>query len=348
MKKLSLFLTLVVLICQLASCGKSPSDETESSKPSEQPQSTSESTQTEEDNTQTDILYAVFYADEVKEYPIEYTGAQKTAEELAQSLSELTGLDFTITASQTEDGWIVDWAADSTLVAGLDDREQKEEFFFFDYDSQCWFMMDSLWRTLTENLDAENIYYTMDGGQELVLENLSSSINTFPSDVPYMGSGFYAAHDDVRGDEGSTEDGEASYNTYYDESTGLLLTYPDVFSSEGTLDENGKMNFYTLWDTGMLFWIESNESGWTTDAFLETFDARARMELQGNVIIACGEGTDAYGNVVPMAWYCVVDPGFIANVEVHCTDSDEADYWYEEFQNDAFWIENARGIYGEG
>lgn len=135
---------------------------------------------------------------------------------------------------------------------------------------------------------------------------------------------------------------------YYDESTGLLLTYPDVFSSEGTLDENGKMNFYTLWDTGMLFWIESNESGWTTDAFLETFDARARMELQGNVIIACGEGTDAYGNVVPMAWYCVVDPGFIANVEVHCTDSDEADYWYEEFQNDAFWIENARGIYGEG
>ena len=348
MKKLSLFLTLVVLICQLASCGKSPSDETESSKPSEQPQSTSESTQTEEDNTQTDILYAVFYADEVKEYPIEYTGAQKTAEELAQSLSELTGLDFTITASQTEDDWIVDWAADSTLVAGLDDREQKEEFFFFDYDSQCWFMMDSLWRTLTENLDAENIYYTMDGGQELVLENLSSSINTFPSDVPYMGSGFYAAHDDVRGDEGSTEDGEASYNTYYDESTGLLLTYPDVFSSEGTLDENGKMNFYTLWDTGMLFWIESNESGWTTDAFLETFDARARMELQGNVIIACGEGTDAYGNVVPMAWYCVVDPGFIANVEVHCTDSDEADYWYEEFQNDAFWIENARGIYGEG
>ena len=46
------------------------------------------------------------------------------------------------------------------LVAGLDDREQKEEFFFFDYDSQCWFMMDSLWRTLTENLDAEKVQKT--------------------------------------------------------------------------------------------------------------------------------------------------------------------------------------------
>ena len=300
-----------------------------------------------EESIRTDILYAVFGDEDVREYPIEYSGAKKTAEELARELSDLTGMDFTITASKTDDGLIVDWAADSTLIAGRDDREQKEDFRFYDYDSMSWFMMDSLWRTLTANLDAENIFYTMDSGRNLVLEKMSPAI-TIPADTPYMGSTFYLSHDEGRGDAGSTEDGEASYNTYYDESTGLLLTYPDVFSSEGTLDENGKMNFYTLWDTGMLFWIESNESGWTTDAFLETFDARARMELQGNVIIACGEGTDAYGNVVPMAWYCVVDPGFIANVEVHCTDSDEADYWYEEFQNDAFWIENARGIYGEG
>ena len=300
-----------------------------------------------EESIRTDILYAVFGDEDVREYPIEYSGAKKTAEELARELSDLTGMDFTITASKTDDGLIVDWAADSTLIAGRDDREQKEDFRFYDYDSMSWFMMDSLWRTLTANLDAENIFYTMDSGRNLVLEKMSPAI-TIPADTPYMGSTFYLSHDEGRGDVISTEDGEASYNTYYDESTGLLLTYPDVFSSEGTLDENGKMNFYTLWDTGMLFWIESNESGWTTDAFLETFDARASMELQGNVVIACGEGTDAYGNVVPMAWYCVVDPGFIANVEVHCTDSDEADYWYEEFQNDAFWIENARGIYGEG
>ena len=159
-----------------------------------------------EESIRTDILYAVFGDEDVREYPIEYSGAKKTAEELARELSDLTGMDFTITASKTDDGLIVDWAADSTLIAGRDDREQKEDFRFYDYDSMSWFMMDSLWRTLTENLDAENIYYTMDGGQELVLENLSSSINTFPSDVPYMGSGFYAAHDDVRGDEGSTED----------------------------------------------------------------------------------------------------------------------------------------------
>lgn len=300
-----------------------------------------------EESIRTDILYAVFGDEDVREYPIEYSGAKKTAEELARELSDLTGMDFTITASKTDDGLIVDWAADSTLIAGRDDREQKEDFRFYDYDSMSWFMMDSLWRTLTANLDAENIFYTMDSGRNLVLEKMSPAI-TIPADTPYMGSTFYLSHDEGRGDVISTEDGEASYNTYYDEAAGLMLTYPDVFSSKGTLDENGKMNFYTLWDTGMLFWIDSNESGWTSDAFMETFKARASMELQGNVVIACGEGTDAYGNVVPMAWYCVVDPGFIANVEVHCTDSDEADYWYEEFQNDAFWVENARGIYGEG
>ena len=153
-----------------------------------------------EESAQTDILYAVFGADNVKEYPIEYTGAQKTAEELAQELSKLTGLDFNITASKTDDGWVVDWAADSSLIAGLDNREQKEEFFFFDCDSLNWFMMDSLWQTLTTNLNAENIYYTMDGGKELTFEELYP-VNEFPSDIPYMGSEFYFAHSDLRGDD---------------------------------------------------------------------------------------------------------------------------------------------------
>ena len=192
MKKLCVFLTSAMLISMLAACGSAPASEvTDSSKPTESSQSAAESTQTV-------ILYAVFGADNVKEYPIEYTGAKKTAEELAQELSKLTGLDFNITASKADDGWIVDWAADSTLIAGLDDREQKEEFFFFDSDSLNWFMMDSLWQTLTKNLNAENIYYTMDGGKELY------AVNEFPSDIPYMGSEFYFAHYDVRGDEENT------------------------------------------------------------------------------------------------------------------------------------------------
>lgn len=194
MKKLNIILALAVLICMLTACVNTPSSGGQnSSKPTSSSQNTTES-------TQTDILYAVFSADRVKEYPIEYTGTSKTAEELAQELSELTGLDFFITASNTDDGLIVDWAADSTLIAGRDNREQKEEFFFFDEDSLRWFMMDSLWRTLTENLGVENIYFTMNGGQKLVFDELYP-VKEFPSDISYMGSGFYFAHDDVKGDE---------------------------------------------------------------------------------------------------------------------------------------------------
>ena len=181
-----------------------------------------------EESIRTDILYAVFGDEDVREYPIEYSGAKKTAEELARELSALTGMDFTITASKTDDGLIVDWAADSTLVAGLDDREQKEEFFFFDYDSQCWFMMDSLWRTLTENLNAENIYYTMDGGRELFFEELYS-VNVFPSDIPYMGSEFYFAHADVRGDDEQVclPDAQSAYQGFWEYPDGTILEISD-------------------------------------------------------------------------------------------------------------------------
>lgn len=121
-----------------------------------------------------------------------------TPEELAKALSDWTGLDFTVTVTEKDGALIVDWAADSTLIANLDDRPQKTEFHFFDAESMRWFMMDSLWQTLSEAFHKE-VYYTMTGGNELTFEELAP-INVFPSTVPYMGSPFYFAHDDGRGD----------------------------------------------------------------------------------------------------------------------------------------------------
>ena len=115
MKKLSVLLILTMLISMLAACGSASSSDASSSSASLKPAASSQSAAEE---TQMDVLYAVFSAEDVREYPIEYTGAQKTAEELADELSELTGLDFIITISKNSDGWIVDWSADSTLVAG--------------------------------------------------------------------------------------------------------------------------------------------------------------------------------------------------------------------------------------
>ena len=64
------------------------------------------------------------------------TVSELTPQALAEALSLWAGLDFTLNAASVEETAItVDWAADSTLVAGLDDREQKEDFFFYDQDT---------------------------------------------------------------------------------------------------------------------------------------------------------------------------------------------------------------------
>lgn len=223
MKKLCLFMAAAMLICLLAACGGT------------------------DEIAQTDILYAVFNAQTIQEYSIEYTGAKKNAEELAAELTELTGLDFTITVSETDDGLIVDWAADSTLVSGPDSREQKEEFIFYDYDTMSWFMMDSLWRTVTKNLGVENIYYTMDGGKTLTLDKMSPSV-TIPSDVPYMGSEFYLANSNLRGDDDGTPGTQASYQGFWEYPDGKYLEISgeewNLYADDGTtLLDHGPTNY---------------------------------------------------------------------------------------------------------
>lgn len=146
---------------------------------------------------QTAALWTGTTQSDLREHTWEYTG-DLTAEKLAEGLSQLTGLDFLLTTADAADGITVDWAANSTLLAGLDDREQKEDFHFIDAESMRWFMMDSLRLTLVKAMEVENIYYTMDGGKELRFDELSPC-NVFPSDSPYMGSIFYFENDG-RGD----------------------------------------------------------------------------------------------------------------------------------------------------
>ncbi|MCL1999965.1 MAG: hypothetical protein FWG74_00905, partial [Planctomycetes bacterium] len=75
---------------------------------------------------------------------------------LADELSAWTRFDFTLNdVIFGEDSITVDWSKESTLLAGLDDRAQNEEFpvYFHDAASLNWFMLDSLALTLKNNLD---------------------------------------------------------------------------------------------------------------------------------------------------------------------------------------------------
>lgn len=169
-------------------------------------------------NSQTAVLYTQYGDSEFKTYETEYYG-ELTPELLADSLSDLTGLDFFVGFTEDDNTLYADWRLDSTLVANLDNREQKEEFFFFDADSMRWFMMDSLWMTLKENLGVEDIYYTMDGGQELEFEYLYAT-DIIPSDFPYPGYMFFKAHMDNKGEseeEYMSDPGESDTNEWWGE-----------------------------------------------------------------------------------------------------------------------------------
>lgn len=123
-----------------------------------------------------------------------------TIDILCNSLSQITGLDYFNADYIDDNGIHIDWAPNSTLIANLDDRDQQEDFTFYDEDSMRWFMMDSLWKTLIENYGNVNVYYSMNGWENLKFDSLSL-VSEFPADSPYMGSAFYYAHADVRGED---------------------------------------------------------------------------------------------------------------------------------------------------
>lgn len=225
---LSLAISVALLAC-ICGCGSSQNEANSSqssfpqkstrtvNSPNQGNSSTSQnasgSNSNQSDPAEDENLIATLYADsyvsdggdvprdeQVKQYEYGYSG-RLYPDILAEGLTNLTGLNFAINSSESyKDGILVDWAANSTLVAGLDDREQKQDFFFYDADSLSWFMMNSMAMTIQKNFEVENVYFSMDGGKDLSLPRLSNSTNIFPKDVPYMGSAFYIAHQDVKGD----------------------------------------------------------------------------------------------------------------------------------------------------
>jgi hypothetical protein len=117
---------------------------------------------------------------------------------LANALSQLTGLKFHVTAEIKGKNAHIDWAKDSTLVAGMGDTKANEEFHMFDAVSTNWFMMDSLEKTVKKNLNIDKVYYSMNGGKTLEFKNAedmkAQGLPELPADSEYMGSTFYVSH----------------------------------------------------------------------------------------------------------------------------------------------------------
>lgn len=127
---------------------------------------------------------------------------------LADGLSEWTGLDFKLNDVffPDDESIIVDWSKDSTLIAGIDDREFKEGFRFYDAVSLNWFMMDSLLSTLKRNMEVTTVYYQSEG-QPVTFQNPEDmavcGLPVLPINQPYEGSVFFIIHAGGRGEDDS-------------------------------------------------------------------------------------------------------------------------------------------------
>ncbi len=289
MKKNSLYIGLTLLLCfALSACDNASTDTT--SNDTDNTLSFALQNQSHDiDNLDID-LYVSFAAGSVQVDELDLiktkaiTVPEITAEIIAMELSEWSGLDFTLDdVKQSEKTLTIDWSVDSTLIANLDDRTQKEDFYFFDSDSMRWFMMDSLYQSCMENMNIDEVYYTMDGGKELSFEELYP-VAIFPADVPYMGSYFYFAYADVKGEVGeewsdigdmadySPTEGRWRLNGASD--TAFLLMDGEglytAFYASGSVESNGYLTYYsedgryemfdeqhTLWD--VFYILDTNE-----------------------------------------------------------------------------------------
>jgi predicted small lipoprotein YifL len=246
------------LVLGLAACGNSPTGE-----PTTTPPATGPATAT---------LVADFSGDR-KEYPAQVDG-EVTAEALAQALSELTGLDFILTAKAETGKLTIDWAKSSTLVANLDDREQKADFHFFDAESMRWFMMDSMYQTVLKNLpDSGAVYYTMDGGKELAFEELAP-VNVFPVDQPYKGSAAYA-EGQGRGDVIPPAPGDVSWDgSFGSDEYALVIEGYDLKTIQFTI-----LHATRVFGKGTATLDAANPCVATGDGFEFTLDADDRNVL---------------------------------------------------------------------
>ena len=169
MKRIVLLFLSLVLIVSLAACGNNTPAPSESDIPtpsgsntsSQQTSSPAQSTEAPAPGT----LYAVFSEDEVREFDFGYEEGTCTPEKIAAALSEWTGLDFTMTAALDAqyNTVIIDWSTDSAMATGQPPEPQKDAFHFYDEEQLRFFMLNSLCRTIRENMGTLDVFYSLGG-----------------------------------------------------------------------------------------------------------------------------------------------------------------------------------------
>ncbi len=280
MKKILLYFIFTVTTVFLVSC--SLANETSSNRPN--PPSLPENianaqpdgdTETQSLQTNSGILFVgqLNQFTPMPQYPFTYQG-ELTVDVLNSALKTLTNLDFNINSIVVNgDSAVVDWSSTSSLISGLGNVEQKEEFFVFDNVSLNYLMLDTVFSTVTNNYSVINVYYTMDGGSELVPTDMGQYV-TFPLNERYMGSGYYIdiAYENSTAPSSNAialtsglwcVDGDLQLACIYMDGLGFYEAYyagSNNIESSGyvesiELSDNGYYNYYLKTDDGEIFTV---------------------------------------------------------------------------------------------
>lgn len=194
MKKLTIFLSLLLCLA-LAGCGGTPPAPEDGDSAPQEPSAPVTAPPEEESaeppaDEQTAALYIGTKAGGFTEYPLTYQG-QLTPETLIQGISDLTGWDPTLAEPviSSKGGMSVCLSGECALFTGPPDP-QKEEFFMFGLDDLAETLLDSVQKTLQEGFtgeggdpDALDIWYCLEGEEPLTLPGLGLS---WPVDQPYQ------------------------------------------------------------------------------------------------------------------------------------------------------------------
>ena len=191
-KALSCIAALLLALFAFTACGPVAESDNQS-QTAENTSSASDTTsgQTSQPEQEQEATLYIGTGQDFTTHSLSYTGTL-TPEVLIDGIASLTGwnLDLADAVTTRKDGATVSFAKTSSIFTGPPDP-QKEEFFVHDTDTLVSTILDSVKKTLQNNLvdisaggdpDAFPVYYSTEGDQPITIDDLNLTI---PIDQPY-------------------------------------------------------------------------------------------------------------------------------------------------------------------
>ncbi|MBR5519486.1 MAG: hypothetical protein IKU55_02090 [Clostridia bacterium] len=174
-------------------------------------------------------LYIPFDLEQPDTFALPYTG-ELDASILLSGLALLTGWNCDVAKVDIfSDTARIDFAL-TALPFSYDQLTRNDTFFLTTYADTVFLFLDSIAKTLTENLKLNGVIFTQNGGNVLDLPRLYTSVELFPADTLYRGSAYYRALllDDPYSNSGGYPMLQAA--------GGMTVLYPNGFTVESETD----------------------------------------------------------------------------------------------------------------